>query len=201
MARVLHHAGALDEAEVETGLGSVGACRTTRIARTHDEDVGVPGLRDGGLVDDRLGAQPVISGLIVPCGDGSGNPFTLCLRDACSGSNHGTLAGESGAGDDVDRAVLVVEKRRGERLAELAAHPRGLAGDVDGGLGDGRLVKSELNGNGAHTRTGGGIGARGIARCICQSSGDSAAHGSCGHNSGGTLDEIPAIDHVMHPFA
>ena len=201
VTRVLHHTSAFDEAEVETGLGSVGACSTTRIACTHDEDVGIPGLRNGCLVDDGLSAQPVISGLIVPCGDGSDNLFTLCLRDACSGSGHSALTGEGCAGDDVDRAVLVVEKRRGERLAELAAHPRGLARHVDGSLGDGRLIERKLNGDGTNACAGRSVGARNIARGIRQGSSNGTADSSCSHNSSGTLNKIPAIDHVMHPFA
>ena len=95
----------------------------------------------------------------------------------------------------------MVEKRCSERLAELAAHPRGLARHVDGGLGDGRFIERELNGDGTNACAGRSVGTRNIARGIRQGSSNGTAHGSRSHNSSGTLNKIPAIDHVMHPFA
>ena len=50
----------LDDAEVQAVLGGEGGGAHAAVAGAHDDDIGVPGLGDGGLVDVGLGAQPVI---------------------------------------------------------------------------------------------------------------------------------------------
>ena len=62
---VLHVGVLLDNTEVQAVGSSIGGSEHTAVACTHDQDVGVHGLGDGGLVDIRLFAQPVVC---VACG-------------------------------------------------------------------------------------------------------------------------------------
>ena len=57
VAGVLHGHILLDDAEVKAVLGGIGRGHQAAVAGADDQDVGVPGLGDGGLVDVGLGAQ------------------------------------------------------------------------------------------------------------------------------------------------
>ena len=48
-----------DQAEIQPVLCSISGCAHTTVACAHDDDIGIPCLGDGGLVDVGLGAQPV----------------------------------------------------------------------------------------------------------------------------------------------
>ena len=196
VARVLHDAGALDQAEVEPVLGGVGARGAAGVARAHDQNVGVPGLGDERLVDLGLGAQPVLGALVVPL-HGLGDLLALGLGDALGRRRHGAVAGHRGAGDDVDRAVLLGDEGVLQRGGEHAADPGRLARDVDDGLGDGGLVEGQRDRDGAHAGAGRRVGARGVrgGGGVGQGGGGAGERGGT-EDDGGALDEVPAGDGV-----
>ena len=95
VAGVLHSGVLLDDAEVQAIGGSVRGGEHSAIACAHDEDVGVHGLGDGGLIDVGLLAQPIglVAGGQLDRGDGG---LTLGLRKAALGSLHHSIRGNGG---------------------------------------------------------------------------------------------------------
>ena len=98
---VLHIGVLLDDAEVQAVGSSIGGSEHTAVASAHDQDVGVHGLGDGGLVDIGLGAQPVvcIAGGQLNAGD-HGLALGLCV--AALGSLHHGVGGDGRTGNTVD---------------------------------------------------------------------------------------------------
>src|SRR5699024_6656170 len=96
---VLDHAVLLDDPEVQAVLGSVGGSAHTAVAGADDQDIGVPGLGDGFLVDVGLGAQPVV---LVAGGqlDDLDVGDALGLVDALLGSLDDALGGDGSAGNN-----------------------------------------------------------------------------------------------------
>ena len=98
---VLHVGVLLDNTEVQAVGSRIGGSEHTAIASAHDQDVGVHGLGDGGLVDVRLFAQPVvlIAGGQLHAGD---HGLALCLCVAALGSLHHGVGGDGRTGNTVD---------------------------------------------------------------------------------------------------
>ena len=146
---ILHGHILLDDTEIQAVLCGVSGSAHTAVARAHDDDVGVPGLGDGGLVDVGLGAQPVV---LVAAGQlhRGDHRFALGLGIAALGRLHDGVGGDGRAGHAVDLGGTGFQ----QLLAQLVGGGRtvgsGLAGGVHHHVGDGGLREGhgDLDGGG-----------------------------------------------------
>ena len=208
---VLHVGVLLDDAEVQAVGSSIGGSEHTAVACTHDQDVGVHGLGDGGLIDIGLGAQPVvcIAGGQLHAGD-HGLALSLCV--AALGSLHHGIGGDGGAGNAVDLGRTGSQQLLAQLIGSGSAEGSGLAGgvhhhigdsavgeghgDLDGGgdtlgsafVGAGNVLTGST-GSGSGSRAGGGIAGS-------QSTGGHTAHGG----GSGNLDKALTGD-LVHRYA
>src|SRR5699024_77891 len=103
-----------------------------------DDDVGVPGLGDGGLVDVGLSAQPVV---LVAGGqlDRGDHRLAHCLGIAALGGLHHRVGGDGGPGNAVDLGGAGFQQLLLQFLGGGRAVGGGLAGGVHHHVGDGGL--------------------------------------------------------------
>ena len=201
----------LDDAEVQSVLCSISGCAHTTVASAHNDDIGIPCLSDGSLVDVRLFAQPVvlIAGGQLHAGD---HGLALCLCIAALGGLHHGVRGDGGAGNTVDLGRTGSHQLLAQLIGSGSAVGSGLAGgvhhhvgdsavreghgDLDGGgdaLGSALVgaggVLAGSTGSGSGSRAGGGIAGS-------QSTGGHTAHGG----SSGDLDKALTGD-LVHRYA
>ena len=205
---VLHVGVLLDNTEVQAVGSSIGGSKHTAVACTHNEDVGVHGLGDGGLVDVRLFAQPVvlIAGGQLHAGD-HGLALSLCV--AALGSLHHGIGGDGRAGNAVDLGRTGRKQLLTQLIGSGSAERSGLAGGVHHHVGDSAVGEGhgDLDGGGdalgsalvgaGNVLTGstGGSGAGGgIAGSQC--AGSDTAHGG----GSGDLQKALAGD-LVHRYA
>ena len=198
VAGVLHYSILLDDAEVQAVGGCISGGKHTAVACAHDEDVGVHGLGDGGLVDIRLLAQPIglVAGGQLDAGHGG---FALGLCKAALGGLHDSLGGHGGAGHSVDLGRTGSQQLLLELVCSGSAVGSGLAGGIDHyighsavgeGHGDldgggnalcGALIGAgDVGAGGGRCAGSGGGGAGGVAGSQC--TGGNTGHGRSGRD-------------------
>ena len=208
---VLHVGVLLDNTEVQAVGSSIGGSEHTTVACTHDQDVGVHGLGDGGLVDIGLGAQPVvcIAGGQLNAGN-HGLALGLCV--AALGSLHHGIGGDGRTGNTVDLGRTSSQQLLAQFVSSSSAEGSGLTGGVHHHVGDSAVGEGhgDLDGGGDALgsafvgagnvltgSTGSGSGSRaGSGIAGSQSTGGHTAHGG----GSGNLDKALTGD-LIHRYA
>ena len=199
----------LDDAEIQPVLCSISGCAHTTVACAHDDDIGIPCLGDGGLVDVGLGAQPVV---LIAGGQlhARNHSLALGLCVAALGSLHHGIGGDGRAGNTVDLGRTGSHQLLAQLIGSGSAVGSSLAGGVHDHIGHGAVGEGhgDLDGGGdalgsalvgagdvlaGSTGSGGRTGS-GIAGS--QSTGGHTAHGG----SSGDLDKALTGD-LVHRYA
>ena len=201
----------LDDAEIQTVLRSIGSCAHTAVACTYNDDVGIPCLGDGSLVDVGLFAQPIalVTGGQLHAGD-HGLALGLCVA-ALGGLHHG-IRGDGRAGNAVDLGRTGSKQLLAQLIGSGSTVGSSLAGgvhhhvrhstvgeghgDLDGGrdalgsalVGAGDVLTGSTGGGRGGSRAGGGIAGS-------QSTGGHTTHGG----SSGDLDKALTGD-LVHKY-
>ena len=199
-----------DQAEIQPVLCSISGCAHTTVACAHDDDIGIPCLGDGGLVDVGLGAQPVvlIAGRQLHARNHS---LALGLCVAALGSLHHGIGGDGRAGNTVDLGRTGSHQLLAQLIGSGSAVGSGLAGGVHYHVGHGAVGEGhgDLDGGGdalgsalvsaGGIQTGGAAGGSGGAGggvAGGQSTGGDTAHGG----GSGDLQKAFAGD-LVHRYA
>ena len=197
-----------DHAEIQPVLCSISGCAHTTVACAHDDDIGIPCLGDGGLVDVGLGAQPVV---LVAGGQlhARNHSLALGLCVAALGSLHHGIGGDGRAGNTVDLGRTGSHQLLAQLIGSGSTKRSGLAGGVYHHVGDGAVGEGhgDLDGGGdalgsalvgaGNVLTGGtGGGGAGSSVAGGQSTGSDTAHGG----GSGDLQKAFAGD-LVHRYA
>ena len=174
-----------DHAEIQPVLCSISGCAHTTVACAHDDDIGIPCLGDGGLVDVGLGAQPVvlIAGRQLHAGNHS---FALGLCVAALGSLHHGIGGDGRAGNTVDLGRTGSHQLLAQLIGSGSAVGSSLAGGVHHHVGDGAVGEGHGDLDGGGDALGSALIGAGDVGAGCTGSG-SAAGSSGGGGAGGCI--------------
>ena len=182
----VHDGGVLlDDAEVQSVLGGISSGTHAAVACAHDDDIGIPGLGDGSLVDVGLGAQPVVlvAGGQLYAGD---NSLALCLCIAILGSFHDSLGGDGGTGNAVDLGRTCSHQLLAQLICGSSTVGCGLTRGVNYNVGDSALREGHGDLDGGGDALGSALIGAGDVGAGCTGSG-SAAGSSGGGGAGGCI--------------
>ena len=175
----------LDDAEIQPVLCGISGCAHTTVACAHDDDIGIPCLGDGGLVDVGLGAQPVVlvAGRQLHARNHS---FALGLCVAALGSLHHGIGGDGRAGNTVDLGRTGSHQLLAQLVGSGSAVGSSLAGGVHDHVGHGAVGEGHGDLDGGGNALGSALIGAGDVGAGCTGSG-SAAGSSGGGGAGGCI--------------
>ena len=187
----------LDDTEIQAVLGGKSSGTHAAVACAHDDDIGIPCLGDGSLVDVGLGAQPVVlvAGGQLYAGD---NSLALCLCIAILGSFHDSLGGDGGTGNAVDLGRTGSHQLLAQLIGSGSTVGCGLTRGVNYNVGDSTLREGHGDLDGGGDTLGSALIGAGDVGAGCTGSGSAAGSSGGGGAGGGIAGGQSAGGHTAH---